>query len=130
MWRYFWRNGNAAQYFFAGFGGVCAYSVRTVLTRTWGDLQMNRRHQATQGVRLGLRLPWILLNYLIVESSLEFHWQQYLWKSQRFRELPARTASDRNAQKAFVAFAAKRRLAGVARYALAMLQNLTDTVRR
>ncbi|HWL15385.1 MAG TPA: glycosyltransferase family 9 protein [Opitutus sp.] len=130
MLRYFWRNGNAAQYFFAGFGGVCAYSVRTVLTRTWGDLQMNRRHQATQGVRLGLRVPWILLNYLIVESSLEFHWQEYLWKSQRFRELPARTPSDRNAQKAFLAFASKRRLAGTARYALAMLQNLTDPVRR
>lgn len=130
MWRYFWKNGNAARYFFAGFGGVCCYSVRTVLTRAWGDIKMNRNFQKTQGVRLGLRLPWIALNYLIVEASLEWHWQEYLWKAKRYRDLPARTISDQNAAKAFVAFERRQRLRGLARYALAMLQSLTDPVRR
>lgn len=130
MWRYFWRNGNAAQYFFAHFGGVCCYSIRTVLRRTWGNIQMNRRFQKTQGVRLGSRVPWILVNYLIVETSLEWHYQQYLWQSKRYRELPARTASDRRAVKAFSAFQQGRKLSGVANYALAMLQNFADPVRR
>jgi ADP-heptose:LPS heptosyltransferase/GT2 family glycosyltransferase len=130
MWRYFWRNGNAAQYFFAGFGGVCCYSLRTVLTRAWGDIHMNRNFQKTQGVRLGLRLPWIALNYLVVESSLEWHWQEYLWKSKRFRQFPARTPSDQNAAKAFAAWEDGRTLIGLARYTLALVQNLTDPVRR
>jgi hypothetical protein len=130
MWRYFWRNGNAAQYFFAGFGGVCCYSLRTVLTRAWGNIHMNRNFQKTQGVRLGLRLPWIALNYLIVEASLEWHWQEHLWKSKRFRQLPARTPSDQNAVKAFAAWEDGRTLIGLVRYTLAVLQNLTDPVRR
>jgi glycosyltransferase involved in cell wall biosynthesis len=130
MWRYFWRNGNAAQYFFAHFGGVCCYSIRTVLTRAWLDVRMNRNFQKTQGVRLGLRLPWIALNYLIVEASLEWHYQEYLWRSKRFTTLPARTASDRNAQQAFAQREAGRKTAAGFRYALAMLQNFTDPVRR
>ena len=130
MWRYFWRNGNAAQYFFAQLGGVCCYSVRTVLKRTWGDLQMNRRFQKTQGVRLGSRVPWILLNYLIVESSLEWHYQEYLWQSKQFKELPARTASDRRTAQAFTALQQGRKLQAVGHYALAMLQNVADPVRR
>lgn len=130
MWRYFWKNGNAAQYFFAQLGGVCCFSIRTVLRRTWGDIQMNRRYQKTQGVRLGGRVPWILLNYLIVETSLESHYQQYLWQSKRYQELPARTASDRRAVKAFSALQQGRKLRGVAHYALATLQNLADPVRR
>lgn len=130
MWRYFWKNGNTARYFFSHHGGACCYSLRTGLVRGWRDLQMNRDFQKTQGVRLGLRTPWILLNYLIFENSLEWHWQEYLYASGRYRELPARTASDRNAVAAFTAFAAGRRFAGVARYTLALLQNLADPVRR
>ncbi|HWA85179.1 MAG TPA: glycosyltransferase family 9 protein [Opitutus sp.] len=130
MWRYFWRNGNAAQQFFGHFGGVCCYSLRTVLVRAWLDLRMNRNFQRTQGVRLGAKVPWILLNYLIVESSLEWHYQQYLWVSKKYTALPARTASDQNAVKAFTARADHRPLAAFGRYVLAMLQNLTDPVRR
>ncbi|HYP18174.1 MAG TPA: hypothetical protein VEQ65_13260, partial [Opitutus sp.] len=130
MWRYFWRNGNAAQHFFSHFGGTCCYSLRTAFVRAWRDLHMNREFQKKQNVRLGLRTPWIYLNYVIFENSLEWHYQKYLWSSRRFHDLPARTESDRNAIAAFTAFAAGRRLAGVGRYALAVLQNLTDPVRR
>lgn len=130
MWRYFWRNGNAAQYFFAQHGGVCAYSLRTVLTRCWLDLKMNRDFQRTQQVRLGAKLPWILLNYLIVEASLEWHYQEHLWRAQRYRDLPARTASDRDAVAAFTARAAGHRLRAGALYARALLRNLADPVRR
>jgi len=72
----------------------------------------------------------VWLNYLIVESSLEWHWQQHLWRSKSYATLPARTAGDQNAAKAFAAFAANRPVAGLARYTLALLQNLTDPVRR
>ncbi|HVS51472.1 MAG TPA: glycosyltransferase family 9 protein [Opitutaceae bacterium] len=130
MWRYFWRNGNAAQYFFAQLGGVCCYSVRTVLKRWWGDVRMNRNFQRTQGVKLGLRLPWVALNYLIVETSLEWHYQEYLWKSKKFITLPARTASDRLAFEAFRHLDAGRKFRGAATYALAMLRNFADPVRR
>lgn len=130
MWRYFWRNGNAAQYFFAQHGGVCAYSVRTVLTRCWLDLRMNRDFQRTQQVRLGARTPWILLNYLILEASLEWHYQAYLWRARRYRDLPARTPSDRDAAAAFRAREAGHRLRAAVRYGRALLRNLADPVRR
>lgn len=130
MWRYFWRNGNAAQYFFTGFGGVCAYSIRTVLRRTWADLQMNRAHQKSVGERLGFRIPWILINYLIVETSLEWHYQQYLWRAKRYHDLPARTKSDRLAADAFRAWESGRRWRGRWLYAKAMLLNFGDPVRR
>jgi glycosyltransferase involved in cell wall biosynthesis len=130
MWHYFWRNGNAAQHFFSYFGGTCCYSLRTALVRAWRDLQMNRNFQRTQGVRLGAQLPWILVNYVIFENSLEWHYQKYLWASKQFRELPARTASDRNAVKAFEAWDDGRTLVGLAHYAIALVQNLIDPVRR
>ncbi len=130
MWRYFWRNGNVAQYFFGQFGGVCCYSIRTAMVRGWGNLRMNRNFQKTQGVRLGLRSPWILLNYLIFESSIEWHYQKYLWNSKRYRELPARTASDRRAVAAFQAWSKGRRLVGAAHYLVALISNFTDPVRR
>jgi ADP-heptose:LPS heptosyltransferase/glycosyltransferase involved in cell wall biosynthesis len=130
MWRYFWRNGNAAQYFFAQLGGVCCYSVRTVLKRWWGDVRMNRNFQRTQGVKLGTRLPWVALNYLIVETSLEWHYQEYLWRSKAFETLPARTASDRQTVRAFRLMQSGRKFKGAAIYGLAMLRNFTDPVRR
>jgi hypothetical protein len=130
MWRYFWRNGNAAQYFFAQLGGVCCYSTRTVLKRWWGDVRMNRNFQRTQGVKLGTRLPWVALNYLIVETSLEWHYQEYLWRSKAFETLPARTASDRQTVRAFRLMQSGRKFKGAAIYGLAMLRNFADPVRR
>jgi ADP-heptose:LPS heptosyltransferase/glycosyltransferase involved in cell wall biosynthesis len=130
MWRYFWRNGNAARHFFAATAGVCPFSLKTAWLKSWSDLRLNRTFQRTQGVRLGLRAPLVWLNYLIVETSLEWHWQQHLWRSQSYATLPARTVADQNAAKAFAARAQNRPLAALARYTLALLQNLTDPVRR
>jgi glycosyltransferase involved in cell wall biosynthesis len=130
MWRYFWRNGNAAPYFFAQFGGVCCYSIKTVLKRAWGDLQMNRKFQKEKGVKLGWRTPWILLNYFIVEMSLERHYQMHLWENRRFRTLPARTRSDQMAARAFEARDQGRFAAAFGSYLGAMLLNFADPVRR
>lgn len=130
MWRYFWRNGNAARYFFAPTGGTWPFSIKTAWLKSWSDLRMNRNFQRARGVRLGLRTPLIWLNYLIVETSLEWHWQEYLWQSQRFRELPASSAGDRSAVKAFHAFRRGATLRGIGLYAVAMLQNFADPVRR
>lgn len=130
MWRYFWKNGNTARYFFAHHGGVCCFSLRTAWVRAWRDLQMNRSHQKAQRSRLGLRLPWVYVNYLIFEHSLEWHYQHYLWTSKCYRDLPARSASDRNTVAAFAAFETGRRLAGISRYVLALVQNPFDPVRR
>jgi glycosyltransferase involved in cell wall biosynthesis len=130
MWRYFWRNGNAAPYFFAQFGGVCGYSIRTVLARTWGDFKMNRDYQRGQGGRLGLRAPWVLLNYLILEISLERNYQSYLWREKKYASLPARTRSDQLAKEAFNARASGHSLKAITSYLAAMILNLGDPVRR
>lgn len=130
MWRYFWRNGNAARHFFAIHGGACCFSPRTVLAKTGHDWGLNRDFRRRHGERLGAMAPWVILNYLIVECSLEVHYQRHLRDTRLYETLPARTASDRIYVRAMRAHAAGRGFAGTALYALAVLQSLADPVRR
>lgn len=130
MWRYFWRNGNAARYFFGAYGGACPFSVKTVWLKTWSDFAMNRSFQREHGVALGLRAPFIWLNYLIVESSLEWHWQAYIHEAGRYRQLPTRARSDVTFTRALTAWDEGKRVRGVLGYALAVLQDFANPVRR
>lgn len=130
MLRYFWRNGNAARYFFAAHGGACPFSVKTVWLKTWSDLRMNLNFQREQGGTLGLRAPWVWLNYLVVEASLEWHWQEYLHEERRYRTLPVRAKSDATYVSALTAWDDGRRVRGALRYALAVLQDFANPVRR
>lgn len=130
MWRYFWRNGNAARYFFLPHGGACCFSLRTVFTKTWRDWRMNREFRQRHGQRLGLMAPWVPLNYLIMELSLEYHYQAYLWHSKAYATLPATTPSDRTYVRAMQALACGRRVQAVVRYLAAMLQDFGNPVRR
>jgi ADP-heptose:LPS heptosyltransferase/glycosyltransferase involved in cell wall biosynthesis len=130
MWRYFWRNGNAARHFFTAHGGVCCFSLRTALVKTWRDWRMNRAFRHRHGERLGGMTPWVVLNYLIVELSLEYHYQEHLWRSGEYARLPARSPADRTAVLAFQARARGQNLRALAHYALAMLQDLANPVRR
>jgi len=130
MWRYFWRNGNTARYFFAQHGGVCCFSLRTALVKTWSDWRMNLEHRNRHGGRLGWMSPWVMLNYLIVELSLEYHYQAHLWRSGDYAVLPAKTPADRTAVLAFQARANAQSLRAAAYYALALLQDLANPVRR
>ncbi len=130
MWRYFWRNGNAARYFFAAHGGACPFSVKTVWLKAWSDLRMNQAFQRERGVSLGMRTPLIWLNYLIVEASLDWHWQEYLREDRRYRQLPARARSDATYVEAVTALDEGQSVRGVWRYALAVLQDFANPVRR
>jgi len=130
MWRYFWRNGNAARHFFAIHGGACCFCPRAVLVKTWHDWGLNRDFRRRHGERLGTMTPWVILNYLIVECSLEVHYQRHLRDARLYETLPARTASDRTYVRAMRAHAAGRGFAGTALYTLAVLQSLADPVRR
>lgn len=130
MLRYFWRNGNAARYFFAAHGGACPFSVKTVWLKAWSDLRMNLNFQREQGGALGLRAPWVWLNYLVVEASLEWHWQEYLHEERRYRNLPVRAKSDATYVGALTAWDEGRRVRGALRYALAVLQDFANPVRR
>lgn len=130
MWGYFWRNGNAARYFFAGHGGACPFSVKTAWLKSWSDLRMNLDYQRAHQVSLGLRTPWIWLNYLVLETSLEWHWQEYLHESRRYREMPARARSDTTYVQAMTAWDKGRRVRGALRYALAVVQDFANPVRR
>lgn len=130
MWRYFWRNGNAARYFFAAHGGACPFSVKTVWLKAWSDLRMNQSYQRARGVSLGFRTPLIWLNYLIVEASLDWHWQEYLHEDRRYQRLPARARSDATYVAALTAWDDGHTVRGAWRYLLAVLQDFGNPVRR
>ncbi|MEX2043883.1 MAG: glycosyltransferase, partial [Opitutus sp.] len=130
MWRYFWKNGNAARHFFAAHGGACPFSIKTVWLKAWSDLQMNRAFQQKHGVSLGLQTPLIWLNYLIVEASLDWHWQQYLKEEKRYRTFPARAPSDTTYVLAMTAWEEGRKITGVLRYTWAVLEDFDNPVRR
>ncbi|MBP8257786.1 MAG: glycosyltransferase, partial [Opitutaceae bacterium] len=129
-WRYFWRNGEGARFFFRSIGGTCAFSVKTVWLKTWSDFRGNREHQQRFGGRLGWHAPAVWLNYLIVETSLEWHWQKYLRQERRYVDLPASTRSDVTAARAFSALDGNRRLRGTWLYLLATMQDFSNPVRR
>ncbi|MBP7141029.1 MAG: glycosyltransferase [Opitutaceae bacterium] len=129
-WRYFWRNGEGARYFFRSIGGTCAFSLKTVWLKTWSDFRGNQAHQERYGGRLGWHAPAIWFNYLIVETSLEWHWQKYLRQDRRHTGLPVRTRSDATAARALEAFDGKRRLLGAWLCLLATLQDFANPVRR
>jgi len=130
MWRYFWRNGEGARFFFRAIGGACAFSLKTIWLKTWSDLGLNRSFQHEQGSYLGLRAPLIWLNYLIVETSLEWHWQRHLRQDRRYRTLPVRARSDATYVRAMNHWDEGRGVRGVLLYLLAMLQDLENPVRR
>ncbi|MBX7121050.1 MAG: glycosyltransferase [Opitutaceae bacterium] len=129
-WRYFWRNGEGARYFFRAIGGTCAFSLKTVWLKTWSDYRGNKEHQKRFGGRLGRHAPAVWLNYLIVETSLEWHWQKYLRQERRYADLPAHTRSDATAARALSAFDARRPVRGAWLSFLATLQDFSNPVRR
>lgn len=129
-WRYFWRNGEGARFFFRAIGGTCAFSLKTVWLKTWSDYRGNQEHQKRFGGRLGRHAPAVWLNYLIVETSLEWHWQKYLRHERRYVGLPAHTRSDATAARALSAFDAKRPIRGAWLSCLATLQDFSNPVRR
>jgi len=130
MWRYFWKNGDGARFFFRAIGGACAFSLKTIWLKTWSDLRLNRNFQREQGSSLGLRAPLVWLNYLIVETSLEWHWQQHLRQDRRYRTLTVRARSDATYVRAMNQWAEGRRVRGSLLYILAMVQDLENPVRR
>jgi glycosyltransferase involved in cell wall biosynthesis len=130
MCRYFWRNGNAARYFFGPHGGACCFSLRAALTRPWTDWRMNAAFRARHGESLGWLTPWIILAYLIVETSLEYHYQVHLAETQAYAHLPARTRSDRAYVRAMQHRAGGRRLRGALLYAWAVLLDFGTASRR
>lgn len=130
MCRYFWRNGNAAQYFFGPHGGACCFSLRAALTRPWADWRMNVAFRTRHGERLGWLNPWVILAYLIVETSLEYHYQLHLTETRAYEHLPARTRSDRTYVRAMRLRTAGRRLAGSIVYAWAVLLDFGTPSRR
>lgn len=130
MWRYFWNNGAGAKFFFKDLGGVAPFSLKTVWRKTWSDLRMNQAHQKANGERLGTLTPWVWLNYLIVEVSLEWHWQRHLREERRYQSLPARAKSDQTARAAFTSLDAGQRLRGMWQYLVAMGQDFSNPVRR
>jgi ADP-heptose:LPS heptosyltransferase len=130
MCRYFWRNGNAARYFFGPHGGACCFSLRAALTRPWADWRMNAAFRARHGESLGWLTPWIILAYLIVETSLEYHYQVHLAETQAYAHLPARTRSDRAYVRAMQHRAGGRRLRGALLYAWAVLLDFGTASRR
>jgi hypothetical protein len=130
MCRYFWRNGNAARYFFGPHGGACCFSLRAALTRPWADWRMNAAFRARHGESLGWLTPWVILAYLIVETSLEYHYQVHLAETRADAHLPARTRSDRVYVQAMHHRAAGRRLRGALLYAWAVLLDFGTASRR
>ena len=130
MWRYFWKNGDGARFFFRSIGGACAFSLKTIWIKTWSDLHLNRSFQHEQGSSLGLRAPLVWLNYLIVETSLEWHWQRHLRQNRRYRTLPVRARSDASYVRAMNHWDEGRGVRGAVLYLLAMLQDLENPVRR
>jgi GT2 family glycosyltransferase len=130
MWHYFWRNGNAARYFFAGHGGACPFSVKTVWLKAWSDLRMNLEFQRQRRSGLGWKAPLVWVNYLIVEASLEWHWQEYLYEEGRYLKLPARAPSDATFVRALTAWDDGQQVIGAFRYAFAVLQDFGNPVRR
>jgi glycosyltransferase involved in cell wall biosynthesis len=130
MWGYFWHNGNAARYFFGAHGGACPFSLKTVWLKAWSDLRMNVDFQRSRNSALGLRTPLVWLNYLIVEASLEWHWQEYLHEDRRYQQLPARARSDATVVCALSEWDGGRPVRGALRYALAVMQDFANPVRR
>ena len=130
MCRYFWRNGNAARYFFGPHGGACCFSLRAALTRPWADWRMNAAFRARHGESLGWLTPWVILAYAIVETSLEYHYQVHLAETRAYAQLPARTRSDRAYVQAMQHRAGGRRGRGALLYAWAVLLDFATPSRR
>jgi ADP-heptose:LPS heptosyltransferase/glycosyltransferase involved in cell wall biosynthesis len=130
MWRYFWQNGNGARFFFRAHGGACVFSAKTVWLKTWADVRMNRTFQTSQGMALGLRTPLVWFNYLIVEASLEWHWQRHLREAKNYLRLPARLKSDLTYVRSMKRWDEGRNLRAMLLYLQALLQDLANPIRR
>ena len=79
---------------------------------------------------LGLRTPLVWFNYLIVEASLEWHWQRHLREAKNYLRLPARLKSDLTYVRSMKRWDEGRNLRAMLLYLQALLQDLANPIRR
>lgn len=130
MLAYFWKNGNTAIFFNQDSAATRCFSIKTVILHTWNDLRNNERLNASQIPRFYRYLPFIFINYLIFQSSIEWHYQKYLWENSQFRNLPLPQPGDQRSFQAFVRFKKNHPIHGALIYAWAMLEDFRHPVRR
>ncbi len=127
---YFWKNGNTALFFNQESLVTRCFSFKTVIIHAWNDLQNNRRLNVSQVSGFYRCFPFILINYFIFQSSIEWHYQKYLWENSQFRHLPLPQAGDQSSFQAFVHFKKNHPIIGALLYARAMIEDFRHPVRR
>jgi len=130
MLAYFWKNGNTAIFFNQDSAATRCFSIKTVICHAWNDSRNNRRLNALQIPRFYRYLPFIFINYLIFQSSIEWHYQKYLWENSQFRNLPLPQPGDQRSFQAFVRFKKNHPIHGGLLYIWAMLEDFRHPARR
>ena len=130
MLAYCWRNGNTAVFFNQDSAATRCFSIKTAIYHACNDLKSNQKLNASQIPRYYRCLTFIFINYLIFQSSIEWHYQKYLWENSQFRNLPLPQPGDQRSFQAFVHFKKNRPIQGALRYAWAMIEDFRHPVRR
>lgn len=131
MLRYFWRNGNTAQFLNQHHQAAGCFSAKTAIAIAWQDFRSNRRFNGGRDLRgYFWQQPWIFLNYLVYQLSVEWHYQGYLAKNDVYRVLHAPRRSDQVYVRAMNATRAGKRIRGLALHAWALLLDWGNARRR
>ena len=130
MLAYFWKNGNTAIFFNQNSMATRCFSIKTAIYHVLKDLHNNRKMNASQIPHFNRYLPFIFINYLIFQLSIEWHYQKYLWKSSTFRTLHLLYSGDHQTFQAFNHFKINCPSQGTLFYTWALLKDLCHPIRR
>lgn len=128
--QYFWRNGNTAQYFNQARPAARCFSIKTAVWHASNDSRSNINLNLGKVPNFSLYIPFIYLMYLILQFSMEWHYQQYLYVNSKYEYLDQSEEGDKELVKAFRAFKNKKPLAGFILYSIALFKDFLNPLRR
>lgn len=130
MLAYFWKNGNTAIFFNQNSMVTRCFSIKTIIHHVFKDLHNNIKMNTSHIPHFTRYLPFIFINYLVFQISIEWHYQKHLWQSSNFQNLPFPHSGDQKTFQAFNHFKANCPIQGTLLYIWGLLKDLFHPIRR
>lgn len=128
--QYFWRNGNTAQYFNQATQASRCFSIKTAIWHAGNDLKSNIDLNMGKIPNFIFYIPFIYMMYLILQFSIEWHYQAYLYEDSNYKDFEKKEAGDYDLEKAFDLFKNKRSMSGWVVYLFSMAKDFGAPLRR
>ena len=127
---YFIGNGKGAPFFARHAYATRCFSFKSAVSRAYIDYRTNKSLNGSKLKGFGFYAIGILLAYLVLQLSIEYHYQLFLLEKNRYREFPAERLSDQVLMSSYSFRGDKKSVLGTLMYSVAVVMSFFEPVRR